>query len=78
LGLHDDLVQRRRGREIGVRDGARQLRLELGAVAVQEQVQPAADLQEAVFPGIAVEPVEVGWENATERSALRDGSELHA
>ena len=59
LGLHDELVQRRRRREVRVRDDARELRLDLGAVALQEQIHPARYLQVAVLLGIAVEPVEV-------------------
>ena len=52
-------MQRRRRREVRVRDDARELRLDLGAVALQEQIHAARYLQVAVLLGIAVEPVEV-------------------
>src|SRR4030088_143313 len=59
LRLDDDLVQRRSCPEVGVGDRARELRLDLDAVVMQEQIHSARYLQIAVLLGIAVEPVEV-------------------
>src|SRR5438552_19094759 len=59
LGLDDDLVQCRRPLEARVRDDVCELCLDLRAMANEEQIEPASDLQEAVLLGIAIEPVEV-------------------